>query len=76
MRFTQDRIRDPISSQPEDVPEMKTANGATEDAANLVLRFIESIGGVSVEMTNMVIEVRSDTEASTALCSCCPSYSS
>lgn len=60
MRFLQNSEREPaISSKSESVPEMKDVKDSTEDAANLVLRFIERVGGVSPELTKNIAEVGS-----------------
>lgn len=59
MRFVQsDMGAPPTSSQKENIPEMKNIKAATEDAAGIVLRFIERIGGVSPELTSAIAEVR------------------
>lgn len=56
-RFIQSHSRDPASSAPENIPEMKSVSAVTEDAANIVLGFIEKIGGVSAVLSNLVVEV-------------------
>lgn len=70
IRFVQIESRDPISSKPEDIPEMKTIAVATEDATGTVLQLIERTGGISAQLTGMIAEVRASITSGSYCYSC------